>query len=82
MNCAIGHRLGSDLALLWLWRRVVAAASIRPLAWDLQCAIGVTPTLQRQKKKKKKLIPRGGLHSPIANSVSMESIVNPGMWGG
>ena len=29
-----------DLALLWLWRRRVAAAPIQPLAWELPYAVG------------------------------------------
>ena len=33
MNCGVGCRRGSDHALLWLWRRPVATALIRPLAW-------------------------------------------------
>ena len=31
----VGCRLGSDLALLWLWRRPVATAPVGPLAWNL-----------------------------------------------
>ncbi len=38
-----------DLALLWLWRRPAAEASIRPLAWDPTYAAA----LKRQEKKKK-----------------------------
>ena len=34
MSCGVGRRLGSDLVLLWLWRRPVATALIRPLAWE------------------------------------------------
>ena len=34
MSCGIGRRRGSDLELLWLWRRPVATALIQPLAWD------------------------------------------------
>ena len=33
MSCGVGHRCGSDLALLWFWPRPVATAPIRPLAW-------------------------------------------------
>ena len=29
----VGHRCGSDLVLLWIWRRLAAAALMRPLAW-------------------------------------------------
>ena len=32
-SCGVGCRHGSDLVLLWLWRRLTATASIRPLAW-------------------------------------------------
>ena len=33
MSCGVGHRHGSDLVLLWLWRRPAATALIRPLAY-------------------------------------------------
>lgn len=51
MSCTVGGRRGSDLALLWLWRRSVATAPNRPLAWKPPYATGVVP--KRQKKKKK-----------------------------
>ena len=55
MSCSVGCRHGSDLALLWLWRRQVAPAPIRPLAWEPPCAAGVAQeTAKRQKDKKKK----------------------------
>ena len=50
MSCAVGRRRGSDPALLWLWRRLAAAAAIRPLVWERPCAAGVT--LEKEKKKK------------------------------
>ena len=34
MSCGLGHRRGSDPALLWLWCRLAAAAMIGPLAWE------------------------------------------------
>ena len=34
VSCGVGLRCRSDLALLWLWRRPVATAPIRSLAWD------------------------------------------------
>ena len=37
----VGHRLGSDLVLLWLWCRPVAEAPIQLLARELPYAIGV-----------------------------------------
>ena len=48
MNCGVGHRHGSDLALLWLWCRPTATAPIRPLAWELPHPLGAA--LERQKK--------------------------------
>ena len=41
MSCGIGRRRGSDLVLLWLWHRPMAAALIQPLAWKLLYAMGV-----------------------------------------
>ena len=49
VSCGIGHRCGSDVALLWLWRRLVATALIRTLAWELPYASGAA-------LKKKKII--------------------------
>ena len=56
VSCGVGCRHGSDLELLWLWCRLVATASIRPLAWGPPYAVGAAPekTKKDQKKKKKK----------------------------
>ena len=51
MSCSIGRRCGSNLALIWLWRKLAVTASIGPLAWELPYAVGVA--LKGQKKKKK-----------------------------
>ena len=47
---SVCHRCGSDLALLWLWRRPTAAAPIQSPAWELPYAAGVAG--KRKKKKK------------------------------
>ena len=52
----VGCRFGSDLVLLWMWRRLAAAALILPLAWELSYATGTA-----LKKKKKKSFVKGGL---------------------
>ena len=39
-DLALGCRHGSDPELLWLWRRPVATAPIRPLAWEPPYATG------------------------------------------
>ena len=53
MNCGVGHRHGSDLALLWLLCRPVATAPIRPLAWEPPYAAGAALKSQKKKKRKK-----------------------------
>ena len=49
MSCGVGHRCGSDLALLWLWCRLAAPALIRPLAWEPPYATGAA--LKSKKKE-------------------------------
>ena len=34
MSCGAGRKHGLDSTLLWLWRRLLAIALIRPLAWE------------------------------------------------
>ena len=53
MSCGVGRRRGLAPVLLWLWRRPVATAPIRPLAWEPPYAAGVA---QRNSKKTKKKI--------------------------
>ena len=51
VSCGIGHRRGSDPALLWLGCRPAATGPIRPLAWEPPYAVGAA--LEKGKKKKK-----------------------------
>ena len=60
MSCGVGHRHGSDLALLWLWHSLVATALIRPLAWEPPDAAGTA--LKSQKKKKSQKINKYALN--------------------
>ena len=53
MNCGVGSRRGSDPVLLWLWRRLEAAAPIRPLAWEPPYAMGVAQEMAKKTKEKK-----------------------------
>ena len=56
MSCGVSRRRGSDLALLWLWCRLVVTAPIRPLGWETPYPVGVAlEKTQRQKKKKTNL---------------------------
>ena len=50
VSCGVGHRCGSDPALLWLWCRLAAIAPTRPLAWEPPYATGMAP--EKTKKKK------------------------------
>ena len=52
MSCGVGHRRGLDLALLWLWRRPVATALVRPLAWEPPYAAGSGPRKGNKTKTK------------------------------
>ena len=51
MSCGAGHRHGSDLAVLWLWCRLVAVALIGPLAWEPPYAAGVALKSKKIKRK-------------------------------
>ena len=75
MSCGVGCRRGSDLAWLWLWCRLAAAAPIGPLAWEPPYAVGVALKRQKEKRKEEKKwnnpggeekgqIPRGCLSFP------------------
>ena len=55
VSCGVGCRHGSDPALLRLWRRPVATAPIRPLAWEPPYAVGAAQEkAKRQQQKLKK----------------------------
>ena len=57
MSYGVGCRHSSDSALLWLWRRPVAASLIGPLAWELPYAVGVT--------LKRTLPPKKSMSTPL-----------------
>ena len=54
MSCGVGRRRGSDLALLWLWRRPVATAQIQPLAWKPPYAAGAAQGKAKRQKQTNK----------------------------
>ena len=57
VSCGVGHRHGSDPALLWLWHRPVSTAPIRFLAREPPYATRAAlekAKIQKQKTKKKK----------------------------
>ena len=52
MSCGIGCRHSLDPALLWLWCRPVAAAPIRPLAWEPPYVMDAAIKSQKEKGRK------------------------------
>ena len=50
MSCGLGRRRGLDPELLWLWRRPVTTAPIKPLAWEPPHASGAA--LEKAKRQK------------------------------
>ena len=52
MSCGVGHRHGSDPALLWLCHRLASVILIQPLAWEPAYVAGVA--LKSKKKKKER----------------------------
>ena len=56
MSCGVGCRCSSALTLLWLWRRPVAIALIRPLAWEYQYTVGAPLEKTKNKIKAVKLL--------------------------
>ena len=50
----VGCRRSSDPELLWPWRRLVATAPIRPLAWEPPYAMGAAQEIAKKKKDQKK----------------------------
>ena len=53
LPCGVGRRHSEDPTLLWLWRRPVATAPIRPLAWEPPYAAGAALEKAKRQKKKK-----------------------------
>ena len=54
MSCSVGHRCGSDPALLWLRCRPAAAAPTGPLAWEPPYAAGAAQEVAKRQKNKTK----------------------------
>ena len=53
MSFSVGHRFGSDLAWLWLWRRLAVAAPIQPLVSELPYAHRCGPKRKKKIQRKK-----------------------------
>ena len=72
MNYGIGDRRGLDLALLWLWYRLAAAALIQSLAWKLPYVVGVA--LKRPKGGKKKKRPKKAFLKGLWKTIDVHNI--------
>ena len=57
MSCGVGCRHGSDLVLLWLWRRPAAVVLTQPLAWEPPYAAGAALKTKTKKKEKSTGVP-------------------------
>ena len=55
VSYGVGGRRGSGPELLWLWRRPVATAPIRALAWELPYAMGAALGKAKRQKEKKNI---------------------------
>ena len=51
VSCGVDDRRGSDLMLLWLWRRPAAVAWIRPVAWEPPYATGAAQEIAKRQNK-------------------------------
>ena len=71
MNCGVGHRGGSDPALLWLWHRPAAIALIRPLAWELPQAL---KRQDKKKERKKEMTPNATEAHVVDTTLSLQRL--------
>ena len=55
MSCDVGHKCGSDPALLLLWCRPAATAPVERLSWEPPYAAGVALKKKKKKKEKKRI---------------------------
>ena len=74
MSGGVGHRCGLDLALLWLWHRLVATALILPLAWDPPYTTGVA---LKKKKRQTQEYQTNVLEKPVEKCFIKEGVVKP-----
>ena len=75
MSCGVGHRRGSDPALLWPWRRPAAIAPIQPLSWEPPYAAGAAPEIAKRQKTNKqtnKQTKNSGETKPLSQVLLLE----------
>ena len=72
MSCGVGCRCSSDLALLWLWRRLAAVVPIRPLPWEPPYAAGAALEKTKDEEKKKDKEKNGLIISMPSPEINMD----------
>ena len=77
VSCGVGQKLGSDLALLWLWYRPAGAAPITPLAWELPYA---SSSAVKRKKKRGVPVMEQWLMNPTRNHEVVGSVPGLAQW--
>ena len=75
MSCGVGHRHGLDPTFLWLWRRPVAMAPIRLLAWEPPYAEGAA--LEKAKRQTNK---QANKQKTISETAKLTSTNVIGTW--
>ena len=81
MNCGVGRRHGLGPVLLWLWRRLVATAAIRPLVWEPPYATGAALKGQKKTTTTKNLFGTSHHGSAVTNltSIHEDEVSIPGL---
>ena len=64
-SCGVGGQCGSDLVLLWLWRRLAAGAPILRLAWEPPYATGSALKRQKDRKEGRKELRKPALSTDV-----------------
>ena len=84
MSWGVGCRHDLDPELFRLWRRPVATAPIRPLAWEPPYAMGRALEKKKRQKKKKKKKRAGGpgrcQQGHLVSDEDLESPLDGGLW--
>ena len=70
MSCGVGHRCGSDPALLCLWCKPVATALIGPQTWESPNALGMALKFKKKKVLKKDICIFGSHYSAYRMVIS------------
>ena len=79
VNCGVGFRHGSNLALLWLWLWPAATVLTWLLAWELPYAAGAAlkrPKANKNKKRNFIKLDIEGIYLILINAIYVNIILN------